>query len=249
MKTNTLYDVLRAILVTLLIACPFVGNGQSANREFSYGVNINSDSYFIGGFDVRLKYNWNSFYNFEVVNIKHPNEFRIIPGATGNNILGQRAFIVGKNNYLISFRFQWGREIPFFQPAENNGVRISGILAGGASIGLVKPYYIKYLKPSEEVVIEQFSWNAHNINRVQGPLGLFYGLENSTIRPGLNIKGGVLFEYLSLGKTKVNIEAGALLEFFAQRIELIEFAEQKFMYPSVYVILSIGRNKEMFREV
>lgn len=60
-------------------------------------------------------------YGLEVVNIKHPQELRTNSYYTGN------FFIFGKNNYLYSFRFQYGRDLILFKKAPHQGVEIKAV--------------------------------------------------------------------------------------------------------------------------
>jgi len=239
--------VYKILFVVLIVGSCFSNSFSKSNKanEKSYGININSNSYFIGGIDYKVKTSKNYFYNFEIVNVKHPNEIRFISGVTNSNIFGSRPYLVGKNNYLIALRGQKGYEKQLFRPAVYEGVGVKAIVAGGVTIGFLKPYFIKYENLSDKVVQEQYDPLKHsNFDRIQGPSGLFYGFENTKIRPGLNFKSALLFEYGGLKNVKSTIEAGFLLEMYPQKIEIMANARQEFLFNSVYLIIAFGKNKK-----
>lgn len=238
------------LILPLFIALTLSSNllAQKASKNRTFGININSKSYFIGGLDYRFNDSKNGFYNFEVVNIKHPNEIRFISGVTNANLFGSRPYILGKNNYLIALRAQKGFEKKLFKPDQYEGVGVKAIFAGGISIGFLKPYFIKYLTLSDEVVQEQFDPSKHsNFDKIQGPSGLFYRFEKTKIVPGLNFKSALLFEYQGFKHFRTTVETGFLVEAYAKKLEIIPRARQEFLYVSVYAIISIGKNNKANR--
>ena len=74
----------------------------------------------------------------EVSFIKNPKELRYLNPTTNNT------YIAYKKNAMFVIRPQIGLEWILFRKAEEDGVQVDFILAGGPSLGFLKPYYIEY---------------------------------------------------------------------------------------------------------
>ncbi|MGB3616904.1 MAG: hypothetical protein WBA12_02200, partial [Catalinimonas sp.] len=110
-------------------------------EEIGYGLTTNTNSSLVGG--IMFKYakartpRQYVRYGIEIVNIKHPKERRNQQGFQGS-------YIEAKANYLFALRPHYGREFVLFRKAPEDGVQLNFYAAAGPSIGLVKPYYVRY---------------------------------------------------------------------------------------------------------
>jgi len=228
-----------ALLLTSLAA-------QSQQEEVPFysetgvGLNFNTNGGIIGGVffkrSVHIKDNMYHYFSGEIINVKHPKEDRDISRVTGNT------YIKNKQNYLFSLRGNYGRELLLFRKSEEEGVRVSGILAGGLTLGIVKPYaidydYTDYSKhpgsTPRDVRAEPFNPEIHNEpNRILGTGGLLTAFGQSKIVPGLNLKGALAFEF---GTCTTGLEAGGLLELFPKTIVLLANGHNTNIFSSIYV--------------
>lgn len=167
----------------------------------------------------------------ELSNTKHPRETRETT-FTGSN------FIFGKSNYLISIRPTYGREKIFFKKAPQQGVRISGMVSVGPSIGLETPYYVDLGSRSE-----QYDPARHGRNEIVGNAGPFRGLLESQIVLGGFFKAALTFETNSTKNKVFGIEAGFQLEAFSRDIEIIPVATNRSTYTSAFIALYFGKRK------
>ncbi|AMM52750.1 hypothetical protein TH61_04650 [Rufibacter sp. DG15C] len=229
---------------------------ETYTREFTYGINFNSNGGLIGGLMIKSAYhltnNWYQFWAIEGVEVKHPKEYRYQNVNTGAN------FVFGKSNYFFVLRPEYGREYTFFKKAAESGVQVNGIAAIGPSIGIQAPYYIDYdrsryvynpqtrtyYRTGEMIVAsEPYDPAIHNDALILGSSGPFKGLGDPTFKVGAHVKAGVSFEYGRYMESVTGIEVGMVYEAFTDKIPIIPVAEQSSHFTSVYLTLYYGRRR------
>lgn len=216
-------------------------------REFTYGINFNSNGGLIGGAMIKqafhLQGKWYHFWALEGVEVKHPKEVRFQNPYTG------ATFVNGKSNYLFVLRPQYGREYTFFRKAAESGVQVNGVAAVGPSIGVLAPYYIDYNHNQNaagpvEIRTEPYNPDVHtDAGSIVGSSGVFMGLAEPSFKFGANIKAGVSFEYGRYMESVTGIEVGMLYEMFTDKIILIPKAENRNQFMSVYLTLYYGHRR------
>ena len=241
------------LLFFLLLVCSTAWaqqqpEGDTYNREISYGINFNTNAGILGGGMVKssryLSRNWSQFYALEAVEVKHPKENPYYSTNTG------RRFIAGKSNYFYVLRPEYGREYVFFRKAPESGVQVNGILAGGPSIGLLVPYYIIYdygpnNSPRDmDYRTERFDPVRHdNYELIRGSANFLTGFGETRINPGVHIKTGLSFEYGRYREDVTGIEVGFLVEAYPKKIILIPQSNNTSLFTSAYLTLYYGRRK------
>jgi hypothetical protein len=178
---------------------PFIGFSQKADEDtgidtktLSYGLTTNNYTSLLGGvilrnsFPVSKRKNKpvNRYISIEAINLKNPREESIL-SAYGSK------FVYGKTNYFFSIRPQYGREYYFFQKGDENSVGFSIIVAGGPSIGLSKPYYIKYTnQKGDSPQTVAYNPDIHtNTSYIIGAGSIFQSMFNGLkFNPGLHAK-------------------------------------------------------------
>ncbi len=242
---------MKAIKIIFLFLClPMVSIAQidadDYESEFVWGINKNTAGGLLGGFTFRKsrKIGDKLFqsYGLELMNVKHPLEYQL-RSNTGST------FIFGKTNYLYAIRLQYGRELILFKKAPQQGVEIKALAAVGPSIGVLAPYYIEFSPDggsfSNNTLREQYNPNNpdHNVNNILGTGYIFQGLYESKFRIGANLKAGLSFELGTLKSNVMGFEIGALLDAYAQEIELLPAAENKSIFPTAYVTIFYGTRR------
>ena len=207
-------------------------------REAQWGISKNSWGGLIGGgilkFSNKASNNLYRTIGFELVNIKHPKENKY------SSPLGYgRTFIWGKKNYFFSLRGQYGREVILFSKKDQQGIRINAQLAVGPSIGILMPYYIKYSR-NNRMEIENFNSATQTFNNVMGSASFFEGINEIKIKPGLNLKAAINFEFGSK-KSSTAIEIGFLVDAYSKKITIMPTAENYSVYPTAFITLLYGR--------
>ena len=210
---------------------------DTENERF-WGINKNSWGGLIGGgilkFSTKVSNNMYRTIGFELVNIKHPKENKY-SSALGDG----RTFVWCKINYLFSLRGQYGRELIIVSKKDQQGIRVNAQLAVGPSIGLLMPYYIKYSR-NNRMEIESFDSSIHTFNNVIGSASFFEGINEINIKPGLNFKAAINFEFGS-NKSATAIEVGFLGEIFTNEVIIMPTAKNYSFYPTAFITLFYGR--------
>ncbi len=210
--------------------------------EFVWGINKNTSGGLIGGFIFKTARKRTDrileTFGLEIVNIKHPQELRINSYYTGN------FFIFGKNNYLYSFRFQYGRDLILFKKAPHQGVEIKAVGAIGPSLGVVAPYYVEYSVDNSGFLTLRAQYSLDiPVDAIWGTGRLFEGIGESKLVPGANLKAGLNFEMGDVKSAVTGFEAGFLLDVYSRKIELMPAAKQYSVFPTLYITLFYGTRK------
>ncbi len=221
----------------------------------TFGITTNTNAGLIGGFAFRQSKRLAGtlfgmpqyrYLSLEVVNVKHPKETPVNSTAS--------RYIDGKENYLFVVRPQYGRELKLFQRSGDEGISVSGILAGGPSLGIIKPYYLEvtYGNNTRQVPASQVNGSLTPTGEVVSGKGNFFqGLGESKITVGLNIKAAVSFELSAFRTNTTGVEIGFLTEVFPNRIVIIPNTASggnradgnRNFFTSAYITLFFGSKK------
>jgi hypothetical protein len=211
----------------------------------SFGLTSNTNSGLLGGIMVRDEFliNNNAFHrqfhylNLEIVNVNHYRE------STSNGLGSGSGYVYGKQNYLFAIRPQYGREINVFRKSSEGGVNINAILAGGPTIGVLKPYYIQVAYGRGNYRDEIFDPTKHTLNNIVGSGGFFEGLGNSQIVPGVNLKAALNFELDAFRQSNISLEIGFLAEAYSKQVNIMALTENRNLFTSGYVTIFFGGKK------
>ncbi|UBM57175.1 hypothetical protein LAG90_10115 [Marinilongibacter aquaticus] len=220
------------------------------SKYFGYGVTTNTHSGLLGGFVVRSStpvsrskkgLPIHRYLALELVNIKHPKE-NVSPTPLGTK------FIYGKVNYLFAVRPEYGREWYFFRKNGDSSIGFSGILAGGPTIGIQKPYYIKYGRNANEqptLMVYDPDVNT-DLNAIVGSGSIWQGFfNNAKVIPGIHLKAAANIDMSTFGDSITGFELGATFEMYTKSPELIsaKLSSNPKAYASAYVTLYFGNKK------
>lgn len=236
-----LIRILAISLTLLMFAGTLVAqvqDGYEYESEFTWGFNKNTSGGLIGGFVFKKSFKMTDrmlqTFGLEIMNVRHPQEVRF-NSAYGN------FFTFGKQNYLYTFRLQYGRDFILFKKAPQQGVEIKAVFAAGPSIGVEAPYYVEYLK--DDITIRAQYNETMAKENILGPGRLFQGLGDSKIVPGLNLKAAMNFE-LGIFKSQVTgFEAGVLVDVYTRKIDMMVLAKNYSVYPTLFLTLFFGNRK------
>ena len=214
---------------------------QAYSEEFTYGINFNTNAGLIGGFNFKwAKANGPKQFHcfgFEIVNVKNPKEYRFRNDQTGNT------FLAYKTNYLFSLRPFYGREFILFRKAAEEGVHINATLAGGPSIGMLKPYYVLYIEsPSNANSVISLPYSKElNMGQIFGVGNFTDGFDGMKFTAGIHAKASISFEFGQIKNSVVGLETGFMLEKFAKVQEIMVYAPNKSFFASTFLTLYYGR--------
>ncbi|AYA37682.1 hypothetical protein D3Y59_11870 [Hymenobacter oligotrophus] len=232
-------------------------DGPSYQKEFTYGINLNSNAGLIGGVAVRsshlLNNDWSRFWMLEGVEVKNRKEQRAQTYVGG-------VYVLGKSNYLFVLRPSVGLQRVIFRKAAESGVQVNGLVGAGPSLGLLMPYYIYYdytpapdpsnPSPREDIRSEQYDPGKHSDpNRIYDRAPLFTGVNELKPNIGAHLRGAFTFEYGRYRDAVAGLEAGVLLEAYTKRLTVLRALNtpdrqiNDNVFSSVYVTLYIGQRK------
>lgn len=243
-------------LVFSLSILPFLGFTQKNEddtgidtKTLAYGLTTNNYTSLVGGvilrnsFPVSMRKNKpvNRYLAIEAVNLKNPREESIL-SAYGSK------FVYGKTNYFFSVRPQYGREFYFFQKTDENSVGFSIIVAGGPSLGLSKPYYIKYTNQKGDTPqTVPYNPDIHtNTSYIIGAGSIFQNVFNGLkVIPGIHAKLATNIDVSTFNNNVTGLELGTLFEVFAKKPEILapKFSDNPQTFATLYLTLYFGNKK------
>lgn len=233
---------------TLKAQKPAEEDEELKSKFFGYGVTTNTRSGLIGGVVVRSStpvkssrsLPVNRYIAIEAVNIKHPKEYQNALSQAFNKIT------YGKTNYLFSVRPEYGREWYFFRKESDDSMGLSLIFAGGPSIGVVKPYYIKYITDTDQTIVTVFDPDVHFANNILGGTSVWQNLlTNVSVVPGIHVKGALNFDLNTFGDNVTGIELGTTFEVFSKAPQIMspKLTSNPQAFASAYLTLYLGNKK------
>lgn len=227
-----------------------------ATSALTYGLTTNTNAGLLGGLVLRherlrrldaRERPVNRYLSIEVVNVRHEQEFR--------QQLPNGSFIrSGKQNYLFALRGQYGLSRVLVSRGETEGIPISVILAGGPTLGLLKPYYIQTTNalppgppPAQRRIVSE-PYDPQGRHRdpqvVFGPGSPLAGWGQTRFRPGAHLKAGLGIELSQAGSSSlIGVEAGVLAEAFPGRVIIVPAAGPKHVFTSGYLTVYFGRKR------
>ena len=215
---------------------------ENFKSVLSFGLTTNTNSGLLGGVAARkeILINNNAFHrqfhyiNLEIVSVNHYRESTSNVGGNGSG------YVYGKQNYLFAIRPQYGREINLFRKSSEGGVNVNGIIAGGPTIGLLKPYYVQVFYGRGSIKDEIFDPKKHTPNNIAGSGGFFEGIGEATFIPGINLKAALNFELDAFRQSNISLEIGFLAEAYTQKVNIMALSENRNLFTSGYVTIFFG---------
>lgn len=237
--------ITRGVISLLIISLFHVVSGQESaypDEEYTgetvFGAYNATNGGFISGLFFRkskkINDNTLSHLGITLANTRHARETKEV-SFSGNS------FVFGKSNYLVSIRPQYGREKIFFKKAPQKGVRVSGLISVGPSIGLEVPYYLDFQGGRSE----QYNPDdlTHNRASIFGTSGVFKGLFESQVVFGLNFKASLTYETNSSKSRVLGFEAGFILEVFTREIIILPRAENQSSFAGAFLAIYFGKRR------
>jgi len=251
-KIILLFSICTLFLFYKGIAQPIDPNEVKYDRELCFGINMNSKAGLLGGIDIkyikkRTPSTWTGF-NLEIVNVKHSKEIQV------SSVNGS-AFQLGKIAYLFSIRPQYVFEKQLFKKDFQDGIRTNFVFGIGPTFGLVKPYYIEYLRKRKVSFIEDgivkdsiqtyssyeaYDPQVHSTSSIAGSGGFFRGFDKANLVMGINTKIGLNFEFSIFDEKITGLEVGYSFEAFSKNLKLHEVNERQQYFHAIYLVILFG---------
>ncbi len=209
------------------------------HKQSVFGFKMNTDgygfSYEYGRYQSARK---TALFQFEFNEKKNPKEKKIslFDGFGFSNI------IFGKENNFYQAKFGYAQQSRIGGKANKNGVAVSGILGGGLSLGLMKPYLVNVNVNGQE---EQrtFPTIIDSNYAIIGSAGFLKGWNQLKINPGAHAKAAMRFDYGRFNESVTAIEVGLMAEYYSKKVPQLSYVPQKNFFFNAYISLLFGRRK------
>lgn len=236
--------------------------GLIYQKEISIDLKLlQTNGYAFGvSFGTLKSYNLTRFYNFEFGEIKHPREYKeTLDDFTFSNQGIPKPFIYGKQNNFFVLRGGIGEKRYLTEKGKRKGFAIGVSYQAGASLGLLKPYYLKLktrngidpnpvrleTKKYSEEIADRFL----NIQDIYGGAGFVKGLDEIKVIPGAHAKFALHFAWGAYDQYVRAFEVGVMGDFYLKNIPImVETQTQKDVQNSpvffnLYLNLQLGKRK------
>ena len=254
MKLNRLFIAVTFALTPAIIEAQEISIGNEErrpieeriiyNRETTLHLTANTQG-LGGGFKlgkIRSIYK-TTYWDFEVMYLKSLKQIKQI------NLYGYNtsSFVYGKLNDVLALRGGYAEERRIYGKPYWGGVELRWLYELGASIALLKPYYYAVIvaettttgEYQQVLKYQTFDDRAQWIDII-GKAPFKQGLNETKPYPGIYAKGGMSFEIGTSRTRAQSIEAGAMIEYFPQGINLMAENPTEYVFTTLYLSYSWG---------
>ncbi|OHX67050.1 hypothetical protein [Flammeovirga pacifica] len=266
------------IILLLLFAFPFSGYAQFPveeedeyyEKEWAFGVMMNTYGGFIGGISIRHARNY--FYRHKIVQSlgQGSGKTKVSTGTVGKidkegkyhsfnlEILGIRhpkeqkrqasptgeGVVYGKMNRLYAIRPMFGKEWLLFKKARKQGVQVNVIGSVGPSIGVIVPYLVKYNDDGNTVTgqLDQDGY-LQKYSQILGTASFGEALSKASVTPGLAFKASLSFEFGMSKRSITGIEAGIIGDLYAKKVQIMATDDNRNLYAAMFLTFFFGSRK------
>ncbi len=204
-----------------------------------------------------------SFYQIEVLTMRHPKEFRQQSiFASGRSTA--RGYVFGKQNSFYNINFMFGRGRMLAEKGRKNGVAISMRYGAGPSLGITKPYYLEliYQIVGGYADTKHEGYNTENAHLflderyIFGASGIAFGWNELSFHPGIQGKFAVNFDWASYNEFVKALEVGVMMSAHFSGVEssndgttnlravpIMISEDNKFIFANLFAKVSFGKRK------
>lgn len=184
-----------------------------------------------------------NIYRLDITEIKHQKEEKL---SSGGNIFGN-PFFYGKINNFYQATFGFGQQHILGQKGNKNGVALSLVYNGGLALGLLKPYYVEVIDPSNNVT-KTIKYSQADSALFLGPTiigggGFGKGFNEISIKPGAFVKTALRFDYGRFNEVVSGVEIGLSAEFYGSKIQILSNQKDRNLFFQGYIAILFGRRK------
>ncbi len=191
-----------------------------------------------------------TFYQFGLGELKHfkeTNRSSEFGGSTsGSSLTG---FSFGKQNSCYVVRAGMGQKIYFTEKAAKNGVGLAVSYAGGATLGLIKPYYLEiagstdYSNNIDIKYTPETATDFLDLTKIRGKSNFFTGIGQTTVIPGVHGEVAVHLDWGAFDEFLRAVEAGIMLDVFIKKVPIMITQQNRAYFLNLYASVQFGKRK------
>ena len=215
------------------------------NKHSIFGIRLATDGYGISYEKGKFKTPTRTLlFEFEL-NEKHdPKEHHISATSDGVNF---SSVVPYKLNNLYEFKMALGQQHLLGGKGNKNGVAVTYLYAGGVTIGLLKPYLLDVQNQlsgaTSQKTFAQLANDTATNDYITGSSGFTAGWDMLSIKPGINAKQAMRFDYGRLNQSITAIECGLTEEYYFSKIPLVYLVKEHTFFFNAYVSILFGSRK------
>ncbi len=217
-------------------------------KEFTLGVKLHTQGYGVvlnSGkiLNIRKKNLW----EIEFQEVKHPKEQKVQSYFTSDGSTNR--YIYGKRNHFFNLNFLIGRERMITEKLRKKGVSFSYLYKFGASLGILKPYYLELVDDfgAFTTTIERYSPENSNKfldpTKIIGKGGFGYGFNEARLVPGGVLKVGMEADWASDNQIIKALEAGLMINAYYKDVPIMAESDNQFIFINLYMSFKLGNRK------
>lgn len=215
------------------------------NKQNVFGLRLASDGYGLSYEKGYFKTTTRTLLFNAELNEKHsPKEHHVSAASDGFDF---SSIVPYKLNNLYEFKVSIGQQILIGGKGNKNGVAVSAIYSGGLTLGMLKPYYLEITNAissaGNEETYAQFARDSTVGDQITGAAGFLVGWDRVTLKPGLNARQAMRFDYGRLNQTVAAVEVGLTEEYFSGKMPIMYEAPAKQFFFNAYVSILFGSRK------
>lgn len=239
-------------------------------KEWAFGVMMNTYGGFIGGVSIRHARNYFYRHKIEQSLGQGSGKTKVSTGTVGKieregkyhsfnlEILSIRhpkeqkraasptgdGVVYGKMNRLYAIRPMFGKEWILFKKARKQGVQVNVIGSAGPSIGVIVPYLVKYNKDgtTQSAQFDQDDYLT-NFTSILGTASFGEALSKASVTPGLAFKASLSFEFGMSKRSITGIEAGIIGDVYAKKVKIMATDDNRNFYSAMFLTFFFGSRK------
>lgn len=247
----------RYLILALLLLAPLFLQAQDEEREplqqeLAFSAGLHTNGYILGlHYGLLRSPKQTLFFQLDFQEVKNPKEYKKTYDLLRRTSNTPKTFIYGKRNNLYNLNLSVGQR-QYLTQKNARGISIGWLYALGASLGILKPYYLDlvYINDDTSQSIRSESYSEENRARfldpffVDGSSGPAYGWNDVSLAGGGRLKLALLLDWGAAGETQKSVELGAMLDFNFQRLPLLVETEElrnNVAYFNIYATVQLGR--------
>ena len=226
--------------------------------EWSAGFRLQSDGWALFadiGTEVKLNPKYpNNQYSTNLFQIEIAEKTDIRQKLTINGLSSSSnavGYVFGKVNKFYQARLSYGQRLRIAGKPDPKSTSVHWLIAGGLSIGIVKPYKIVALvnDPTFGFVEKTIQYEPAyrevflNPDLIFGSAGFAEGLNQLKYIPGLHLKTGLHFDFSKEKTTLLAAEVGASVDFYSDPIQIMLDDQNKKTFANMYISFQFGKRK------
>lgn len=222
--------------------------GESAFKKHSLlGFKFSTDGYGISYEKGKIKSPYKTtLYQIELNEKKHRKESK--QSRSDGAVVFGNPFIYGKQNNFYQLKLGIGQQYMLGGKANKNGVAVYVVMAGGLSVGLLKPYFLDVESPPNSGQVKTIKYTQADSatfmgNSILGAAGFFTGWGDVKIAPGAHAKTALRFDWGRFNNTISAAEVGFNLEYYPGKIEQMVGLQANTLFFNGYISFLFGSRK------